>query len=253
MALPIAWPLVARAQQSAMPRVGYIWSGAPGTDVSNAGLRQGLTDRGYVIGGNLVLEERYAEGNPERIPALIAELLALNIDVLVTPGTPITLAAKLATTTVPIVCLSGKSSRLRLSGQLVSSGRQYHRHVAVGRLQRKMVGVAHQGGSEIAPRCGAVEPRMAKPAVGEIDLNLGNIAAAPSGSRTRSPRSASGSSAPDQSRACRCASSKVQAPCAPSRDRERRRSDAPGDRAARPCRGQTNKRTVLVHLPVDPS
>jgi putative ABC transport system substrate-binding protein len=107
MALPIAWPLVARAQQSAMPRIGYIWSGAPGTDVSNAGLRQGLTDRGYVIGRNLVLDERYAEGNPELIPALIAELLALNIDVLVTVGTVISRAAQRATTTVPIVCMSG--------------------------------------------------------------------------------------------------------------------------------------------------
>ena len=55
----------------------------------------------------MTIEERYAEGNPERIPALIAQLLALNIDVLVTPGTPITLAAQRATTTVPIVCITG--------------------------------------------------------------------------------------------------------------------------------------------------
>jgi putative tryptophan/tyrosine transport system substrate-binding protein len=54
-----------------------------------------------------VLEERYADGNAERIPALIAELLALNVDVLITPGTPITRAAQRATMTVPIVCISG--------------------------------------------------------------------------------------------------------------------------------------------------
>ena len=101
------WPLAARAQQRAIPRIGYIWSGAPGTEVSISGLRQGLTDRGYVVGHNLMIEERYAEGDPERIPALIAQLLALNIDVLVTPGTPITRAAQRATTTVPIVCISG--------------------------------------------------------------------------------------------------------------------------------------------------
>ena len=58
-----------------MPRVGYIWIGARGTDVSNAGLRQGLIDLGYFLGRNLILEERYANGNPERVPGLIAELL----------------------------------------------------------------------------------------------------------------------------------------------------------------------------------
>jgi putative ABC transport system substrate-binding protein len=54
-----------------------------------------------------MIEERYAEGNPHRIPVLIDQLLALSIDVLVTPGTPITLAAQRATTTVPIVCITG--------------------------------------------------------------------------------------------------------------------------------------------------
>jgi putative ABC transport system substrate-binding protein len=101
------WPLAARAQQRAIPRIGYIWSGAPGTEMSIAGLRQGLTDRGYVVGHNLMIEERYAEGNPHRIPVPIDQLLALSIDVLVTPGTPITLAAQRATTTVPIVCITG--------------------------------------------------------------------------------------------------------------------------------------------------
>jgi putative ABC transport system substrate-binding protein len=102
-----AWPVVARAQQGTVQRVGYIWIGAPGTDVSSAGLRQGLIDRGYAIGRNLLLEERYAEGQPERIPALIADLLASKVDVLVTVGTPITRAAQHATTTVPIVFMSG--------------------------------------------------------------------------------------------------------------------------------------------------
>jgi putative ABC transport system substrate-binding protein len=102
-----SWPLAARAQQRAIPRVGYVWVGARGTDVSNAGLRQGLADRGYVVGQSILLEERYADGDAERIPALIAQLLALNVDVLVTPGTTISLAAKHMTSTVPIVCVSG--------------------------------------------------------------------------------------------------------------------------------------------------
>jgi len=81
------------AQPTKIPRVGYVWTGFRGTDVSDAGLRQGLADRGYVLGRNLLLEERYAEGNPDRVPALIAELLTLGVDVLVTVGTPMTLAA----------------------------------------------------------------------------------------------------------------------------------------------------------------
>jgi putative tryptophan/tyrosine transport system substrate-binding protein len=101
-------PLAARAQQPTMPRVGFIWIGARGTDLSQvAGLRQGLSDRGYVFGRNLALEERYADGNPDRIPVLIAELLALRIDVLVTAGTPLTRAAQSATKTVPIVSVTG--------------------------------------------------------------------------------------------------------------------------------------------------
>src|SRR5947208_863 len=102
-----AWPLVARAQQSGKPRVGYVWIGERDTDVSGAGLRQGLVDKGYEIGRNLTFEDRYAHGDIERVPALIAELLALKVDVLVTVGTTMSLAARRATSTVPIVCISG--------------------------------------------------------------------------------------------------------------------------------------------------
>jgi len=103
----VASPRAARSQKQTVRRVGYIWIGARGTDVSNAGLRQGLADLGYVVGRNLLLEERYADGNPERVAGLIAELLALNVDVLLTPGTAITLAAQRATSRLPIVCVTG--------------------------------------------------------------------------------------------------------------------------------------------------
>ena len=102
-----AWPRAASAQQPALPKVGYVWIGERETDVSGAGLRQGLTDKGYEIGRNLALEERYAQGDVEKVPALLAELLALKVDVLVTVGTTISLAARRATSTVPIVCISG--------------------------------------------------------------------------------------------------------------------------------------------------
>jgi putative ABC transport system substrate-binding protein len=101
------WPLVARAQKSGTPKVGYVWIGERSRDVGGAGLRQGLVDKGYEIGRNLTFEDRYAYGDIEKVPALIAELLALRVDVLVTVGTAISLEARRATSTVPIVCISG--------------------------------------------------------------------------------------------------------------------------------------------------
>jgi putative tryptophan/tyrosine transport system substrate-binding protein len=117
------WPRAAQAQQAAIPRVGYVWIGVRnGTDVSNAGLRQGLADRGYEIGRNLILEERYANGDWNRIPTLISELLALNVDVLVTVGTVTSLAAQRATSTVPIVCMSGDPVGAKLVASLSHPG-----------------------------------------------------------------------------------------------------------------------------------
>jgi putative ABC transport system substrate-binding protein len=105
----VAWPLAVRAQQSAAPpRVGYVFFGEKGGgEASGAGLRQGLADKGYLIGQNLILEERYANGDIEKVPALVAELLALNVNVLVTVGTSVSLIARRATSTVPIVMASG--------------------------------------------------------------------------------------------------------------------------------------------------
>jgi putative ABC transport system substrate-binding protein len=116
-------PLAAHAQQPAVPRVGYVWGGVRGTDLYyQTGFRRGLADLGYVVGRNLLLEERYADGEPERVPALIAELLTLNVDVLVTPGTPISQAAQRATSTVPIVCMSGDPVRAGLVASLARPG-----------------------------------------------------------------------------------------------------------------------------------
>jgi ABC-type uncharacterized transport system substrate-binding protein len=66
-------------------------------------LRQRLRDLGYLEGKNIAFESRFGEGNPDRLPDLAAELVALKVDVIVTSGTPASLAAKHATRTVPIV------------------------------------------------------------------------------------------------------------------------------------------------------
>src|SRR6266699_2104515 len=100
------WPLPAEAQRAAKPaRIGYLaldLAAAP-SELREAFL-QGLRDLGYIEGRNLVIEYRDAQGKPERLPARAAELVALNVDVIVAaPGTLGALAAKQATTTLPIV------------------------------------------------------------------------------------------------------------------------------------------------------
>ena len=68
-----------RSKRQTLSKVGYVYAGQAGTDASGAGLRQGLADRGYEIGKNLALEERYADGDSEKIPELISELLARKV------------------------------------------------------------------------------------------------------------------------------------------------------------------------------
>jgi ABC-type uncharacterized transport system substrate-binding protein len=99
-----AWPLAARAQQTALPVVGYLNFGSPESDASRlTGLRRGLNETGYVEGRNLVIEYRWAGNQPDRLPGLAADLVQLRVAVIVTPGLVATLAAKAATTSIPIV------------------------------------------------------------------------------------------------------------------------------------------------------
>jgi putative ABC transport system substrate-binding protein len=100
-----AWPYAAHAQQKSTPVVGVLATGPPDLNEPNiSAFRQGLTGLGYVEGRNLLIEYRWAEGKPERFPVLAAELVALKVDVILTAGgTLAALAAKQATTTVPIV------------------------------------------------------------------------------------------------------------------------------------------------------
>jgi len=102
----LAASLAAEAQQAAkVARIGYLATGLEAGDPRNReAFRQGMRELGYVEGRSLVIEYRFAEGKPERLPALAAELVALKVDVLVTAGgTAAALAAKRATRTLPIV------------------------------------------------------------------------------------------------------------------------------------------------------
>ena len=103
-----AWPLAARAQQTRkISRIGYLGTSSPSLEahVLDA-FRQKLRELGHVEGENTAIEYRWAEGQDDRLPELAAELVRLKPDVIVTRGTPGTLAAKQATSTIPIIFAS---------------------------------------------------------------------------------------------------------------------------------------------------
>ena len=103
-----AWPLAARAQQAAVPMIGYLSIGSPESDAARlTGLRQGLNETGYVEGRDLVIEYRWAGNQPDRLPMLAAHLVQARVAAIVTPGLPPTLAAKAATITIPILFAVG--------------------------------------------------------------------------------------------------------------------------------------------------
>jgi putative ABC transport system substrate-binding protein len=104
-----AWPVVARAQQPAMPVIGILSAQSAEVDYKDVTIPflQGLKETGYVDGRNVTVEYQYAENQLDRLPTLAADLVRGRVAVIVASGVPAALAAKAATTTIPIVFGTG--------------------------------------------------------------------------------------------------------------------------------------------------
>jgi putative ABC transport system substrate-binding protein len=144
---------VAHAQQpKKVPRIGYLASSDPACDTRAEAIRLALRERGYIEGQNIVIEYRYAEGKRDRFPELAAELVRLNVDViLVSGGDLIIRAAKNATKTIPIVMVGSRSDPVE-AGLIESLARPGGNVTGLASLSRDLSGKRLELFKEAVPK-----------------------------------------------------------------------------------------------------
>ena len=160
-----AWPLIVSAQQSTMPVIGFLNVASPGPLRQQiAAFREGLKESGYVEGQNVAVEYRWAEGQYERLPELAADLVRQQVSVIfVGGGAPAVLAAKAATTTIPIVFSTGGDpvrSGLVASLNQPSGNITGVYHFATG-LEAKRLGLLHEMLPKATPIAVLINPNYA--------------------------------------------------------------------------------------------
>jgi putative ABC transport system substrate-binding protein len=176
-----AWPVAARAQRPAMPVIGLIHTGTPADSNRLAPFRQGLNETGYVEGQNVSIEYRWARGQYDTMPELVADLLRRQVAVLATPGNLIgTLAAKAATATVPVV-FSTAEDPVKL-GLVASLARPGGNLTGVNFLNNELVakrlGLLRElvpGAARVAVLVNPVNARNAEVTLREVGVAAGTI------------------------------------------------------------------------------
>jgi putative ABC transport system substrate-binding protein len=151
----IAWPFALRAQQKGMPVIGYLGNSSPSPAAPGlAVFRQGLSETGYVEGQNVAIEYRWAEGRYDRLPAFAADLVDRKVEVIVAGGgVPSALAAKNATSTIPIVFIVGDPVA---SGLVASLARPGGNLTGVGVMMTELMPKRLELLSELVPQAGVI-------------------------------------------------------------------------------------------------